>query len=331
MSPLTDVARPLHRVRTLLGIGVPMRDGVKLSTDVYLPDGPGPFPVILIRTPYSNNVEAGVQDGVYFAQRGYAVAIQDVRGRFDSEGEWAPFVHEAEDGYDAQEWCGTQPWSTGKVGTSGASYLALTQWLAAPLRNRHLAAMAPRVGFSNLYHNWVYTGGAFQLGFNLRWGAVQMHTRTNQTQYLWMPPEQHYSTLFWHLPLLTGDERAGRVCEFYREWIRHPDYGPYWERLGNVEKDYARIDVPAYGFGGLVRRVPPGDPEQLHGRPGQGRVRARAAPEGPDRALDPLAGGARDRRAGRATSTSGRRASSTSGGRSSAGSTTGSAASTTGS
>jgi predicted acyl esterase len=110
--------------------------------------------------------------------------------------------------------------------------------------------MAPRVGFSNLYHNWVYTGGAFQLGFNLRWGAVQMHTRTNRLQHLWMPPEQHYSTLFWHLPLRTGDERAGRVNEFYREWIRHPDYGPYWERLGNVEKDYAEIDVPAYGFGG---------------------------------------------------------------------------------
>jgi putative CocE/NonD family hydrolase len=250
MSSLTDAARPVHRVRTLLGVGVPMRDGVKLSTDVYLPDGPGPFPVILVRTPYSNNVDSQVQDGVYFAQRGYACAIQDVRGRFDSEGEWAPFIHEAQDGYDAQEWCGTQPWSSGKVGTSGASYLALTQWLAAPLRNPHLRAMAPRVGFSNLYHNWVYTGGAFQLGFNLRWGAVQMNTRTNQTQYLWMPPEQHYSTLFWHLPLLTGDERAGRVTEFYRQWIRHPDYGPYWERLGNVEKDYGRIDVPVYGFGG---------------------------------------------------------------------------------
>ena len=226
--------------------------------------------MILIRTPYSNNADYQVEDGVYFAQRGYAVAIQDVRGRFDSDGEWAPFVHEAEDGYDAQEWCGTQPWSTGKVGTSGASYLALTQWLAAPLRNRHLAAMAPRVGFSNLYHNWVYTGGAFQLGFNLRWGAVQMHTRTNQIQYLWMPPEQHYSTLFWHLPLLTGDERAGRVTEFYREWIRHPDYGPYWERLGNVEKDYARIDVPAYGFGGWYDVFLQGTLNNFMGVRGQG-------------------------------------------------------------
>jgi len=181
-----------------------MRDGVRLATDVYHPDAPGPFPVILIRTPYSTNVESIVQDGIYFAQRGYAVIVQDVRGRFDSEGEWTPFLHEAEDGYDAQEWCGTQPWSTGKVGTSGGSYLALTQWLAAPLRNRHLAAMAPRVGFSNLYHNWVYTGGAFQLGFNLRWGAVQMHTRTNRLQYLAVPPELHYSTLFQHLPLITG-------------------------------------------------------------------------------------------------------------------------------
>ena len=80
--------------------------------------------------------------------------------------------------------------------------------------HRDLAAMAPRVGFSNLYHNWVYTGGAFQLGFNLRWGAIQMHGRANQTQYLWMPDEQHLASLVWHLPLITGDENAGRVCGF---------------------------------------------------------------------------------------------------------------------
>src|SRR5262249_12654577 len=128
--PMTASA-PVFRVRTLLGVPVAMRDGVRLSTDVYLPDAPGPFPVILIRTPYNNNVESVVQDGVYFAQRGYAVAIQDVRGRNDSEGEWSPFLNEARDGYDAQEWCGTQPWSTGKLGTSGGSYGAATEWPAA--------------------------------------------------------------------------------------------------------------------------------------------------------------------------------------------------------
>jgi putative CocE/NonD family hydrolase len=244
------VSQPTHKIRMRCNVMVPMRDGVRLSTDIYMPDAPGPFPAILIRTPYNNNREPDVQDAVYFASRGYAVLIQDVRGRGDSEGEWAPFLHEAEDGYDTQQWAGKQPWSSGKVGTSGASYVGLTQWLPAPLRNPHLTAMAPRVGFSNLYHNWVYTGGAFQLGFNLRWGAIQMHTKTNRTQYLWLPKEAHLSTLYWHLPLITGDEAAGRPNEFYKEWIRHPSYDAYWERLGNVELKYAEIDVPAYGFGG---------------------------------------------------------------------------------
>lgn len=248
--PSPSLSQPTHKIKMRCNLMVPMRDGVRLSTDLYMPDAPGPFPVILIRTPYNNNREPDVQEAVYFAQRGYAVAIQDVRGRGDSEGEWSPFVHEAQDGYDAQEWAGKQPWSTGKVGTSGASYVGLTQWLPAPLRNPHLTAMAPRVGFSNLYHNWVYTGGAFQLGFNLRWGIIQMHTRTNRTQYLWMPEEVHLSQLFWHLPLITGDEAAGRPNEFYKEWIRHPSYDAYWERLGNVEAKHAEIDAPAYGFGG---------------------------------------------------------------------------------
>ena len=248
--PSVTVSQPTYRIKMRCNVMVPMRDGVRLSTDIYMPDAPGPFPVILIRTPYNNNREPDVRDAVYFASRGYAVLIQDVRGRGDSEGEWIPFAHEAEDGYDAQEWAGKQPWSTGKVGTSGASYVGLTQWLPAPLRNPHLAAMAPRVAFSNLYHNWVYTGGAFQLGFNLRWGAIQMHTRTNRTQYFWLPEEMHLSQLYWHLPLITGDEAGGRPNEFYREWIRHPSYDAYWERLGNVEAKYGEIDVPAYGFGG---------------------------------------------------------------------------------
>jgi putative CocE/NonD family hydrolase len=248
--PNAMVSQPTHKIKMRCNVMVPMRDGVRLSTDIYMPDEAGPFPVILIRTPYNNNREPDVQDAVYFATRGYAVLIQDVRGRGDSEGEWTPFLHEAQDGYDAQAWAGKQLWSTGKVGTSGGSYVGLTQWLPAPLRNPHLAAMAPRVGFSNLYHNWVYTGGAFQLGFNLRWGAIQMHTRTNRTQYLWLPEEVHLSRLFWHLPLITGDEAAGRPNEFYKEWIRHPSYDAYWERRGNLEAKYAEIDVPAYGFGG---------------------------------------------------------------------------------
>ena len=273
----SSLASPEYRLRSILGVPVPMRDGMRLATDVYLPDADGRFPVILVRTPYSKNNDGELEDAVYYATRGYAVVIQDCRGRFDSEGEWSPWVDEPADGYDAQQWCGTQPWSTGKVGTSGGSYVALTQWLPAPLRNPHLAAMAPRVGFSNLYHNWVYTGGAFQLAFNLRWGPVQMSTRTNQVRYLWLPPELHLSTHFEHLPLITGDESAGRSWEHYKEWIRHPSNGPYWESRGNLENDYAQIDVPAYGFGGWYDVFVQGTLNNFAGVRAQGRSqRARA-------------------------------------------------------
>ena len=248
--PLLEATHPTHPITCEIGVKVPMRDGTRLSTDVYRPAGSGPFPVVLVRTPYNKNDEDEVDTAVYFASRGYAVVIQDCRGRYDSQGEWAPFVNEPTDGYDTQTWCGTQPWSSGKVGTRGASYVALTQIISAPLRNPYLKAMAPNVGFSNLYHNWVYTGGAFQLAFNLRWGVVQMSARTNQYRYLWMPAEAHFQHLFTHLPLISSDENAGKISEFYADWIRHPSYDPYWENLGNVEKDYAQFDVPSYGFGG---------------------------------------------------------------------------------
>ncbi len=245
-----EISQPIHEVRMMYALDVPMRDGVRLSTDVYLPDAEGPFPAILIRTPYNNNAEGVVQDCLYFASRGYAVVSQDVRGRWDSDGEWYPFVHEAQDGYDTQEWIGAQPWCDRNVGTAGGSYVAMVQWQAAPLRSQYLKAMVPQVGYSNFYHNWVYTGGAFQLAFNLRWGAIQMHTRTNQVQYLWMPESNHLTTLHWHLPLITMDEAAGRHSELWKDWIQNPSYGDYWRDLRPVEEHYADVSVPAYGLGG---------------------------------------------------------------------------------
>ena len=246
----TEVSQPIHKIRMMYDVKVPMRDGVNLSTDLYLPDVEGPVPAVLFRTPYNNNAESSVEDCIYFASRGYAVVTQDTRGRWDSEGEWYPFIHEAQDGFDAQEWIGAQPWCDGNVGTAGGSYLALAQWQAAPMRSRFLKAMVPTVGYSNLYHNWVYTGGAFQLGFNLRWIAIQMHTRTNQVQYLWLPESNHLSTLFWHLPLITMDEAAGRASQPWRDMISHPSYDDYWRSMRPAGEHYADIQVPAYGIGG---------------------------------------------------------------------------------
>ena len=250
MTTYEEISSPSYKIKMMLGVNVPMRDGVNISTDIYLPDVGTPVPAVLIRTPYNNNNESVVEECVYFASRGYAVVAQDVRGRWDSGGDWYPFINEAQDGFDSQEWVGSQPWCDGNLGTMGGSYLAMVQWQSAPLRSRYLKAMVPRVGYSNFYHNWVYTGGAFQLGFNLRWCAVQMHTRTNQVQYPWMPEDNNLRNLHWHLPLINMDEAAGRVNKVWKDWVNHPDYGDYWSNMRPTEEHYGDVAVPAYGLGG---------------------------------------------------------------------------------
>ena len=149
---------------------VAMPDGIKLAADVYYPtlDGaraPGVFPVILERTPYNKAAAAQVTKGKYFARRGYVCVIQDVRGRFASEGEWYAFAEEAEDGYATVEWLGTQPWSTGKVGTMGDSYAGSDQSALATLNPPHLATMIVAVGASNYYHSSMRHNGALEQRF----------------------------------------------------------------------------------------------------------------------------------------------------------------------
>ena len=115
-------------------IQVPMRDGINLATDVYRPDDPGPFPTLLTRLPYNKELPGLLNfcfDVQRAAQAGYAVVVQDTRGRFASEGEFNPFFDEAADGADAVAWAASQPWSTGQVGMTGGSYFGATQWLAA--------------------------------------------------------------------------------------------------------------------------------------------------------------------------------------------------------
>ena len=136
----------LRRIRMEVNLGVAMDDGVVLATDVYLPTTQSErFPAILIRTPYSKNVEHCVRDAVYFAQRGYGVVVQDVRGRWESEGSWYPFKHETADGQATVRWIVSQPWCSGVVGGSGFSYEALTQWMTAIGGPPEFKAIVPRV------------------------------------------------------------------------------------------------------------------------------------------------------------------------------------------
>ena len=123
-----------HKIKILSHQAVPMRDGVKLYADVYVPVAPGKYPVIVIRTPYGVQREGMFDDAGPFAQSGFAVVFQDVRGRYESEGKWDPFRNEGRDGYDTIEWAAKQPWSNGKVAMQGGSYLGHVQWAALPVK-----------------------------------------------------------------------------------------------------------------------------------------------------------------------------------------------------
>ena len=124
---------------------------------------------------------------------------QDVRGRYESEGKWDPFRFEAEDGYDTIEWAAKQPWSNGKVGLQGGSYLGHVQWRAATQAPPHLVTMFPAVASTNIYKNWLAQGGAFRLSFNYGWGVVRMPNRIMLPQYWhtesWTPEELRYETI----------------------------------------------------------------------------------------------------------------------------------------
>jgi len=142
---------------------VPMRDGVRLATDIHLPEGKGPWPAILTRTPYGKGPRAQELAGV--VRQGVAVVIQDLRGRFDSEGESSVFLTDGwgalQDGYDTVEWVAAQPWSNGKVGMAGGSAMGITQYLAAGAAPPHLMCCDVAVATSSLYHYAAYPGGAF--------------------------------------------------------------------------------------------------------------------------------------------------------------------------
>ena len=119
--------QPNYEVEMRLNVRTPMRDGVELSSDIYLPKAPGKFPTVLMRTPYDNNAPGMIESGMKLANHGYACVIQDVRGRWDSDGVHYALFNHGPDGFDTQEWIGQQEWSDGKIGMSGGSYVGWVQ------------------------------------------------------------------------------------------------------------------------------------------------------------------------------------------------------------
>jgi len=248
------VAQKLNDIRIERHKAVTMSDGVVLYADVYLPADPGRYPTIVTRTPY------GVQrDGVHevmtrFAQNGYAVVVQDVRGRYESEGKWEPFRDEAKDGYETIEWAAVQPFSNGKVATQGGSYVGHNQWAAASLNPPHLIAGFPSLASTNIYANWLTMGGAFRLSFNYGWGVVRMPNRIMLPQYWhtekYMPEDLKYENILMHLPLNNADMvNEGSPVQHYRDWLEHESYDKYWKEISDEER-FSKVTVPMHTLGG---------------------------------------------------------------------------------
>lgn len=242
-APLATAAEPAApgaKIIVQTNVMVRMRDGVGLSTDIYRPAKEGRYPVILFRDAYGNGsgAAAGAKNWV---ERGYVYVSQDVRGRYDSEGHYYPYISEATDGYDAQQWAGSQPWSTGKVGMLGSSYRAAVQWLPAHLRSPSLVAIVPAVTPFNYYKDVMYPGGAFQLANRIDWGFY-MAGRTGQSG---IEVEKMWS----HLPLKTLDQDFGYDLPYWRDWVAHPTYDEYWRQF-DAEARVEQMEVPALSIGG---------------------------------------------------------------------------------
>ena len=239
-----------------------MRDGTTLYADVYRPEGPGPFPTILQRTPYDKTAALASQmlDPMKAAKAGFALVIQDTRGRFTSGGEFYCFADDINDGYDTVEWAALQPWSNGKVGMIGASYVGATQWLCATTRPPHLVAIAPNVTASNYHDGWTYQGGAFELGFNVSWTLLQLTLANFKTHSgVKSIPQARQAELvgsvngmteaFMHLPLKDMPQLKGGLADYYFDWLEHPSYDDYWKKL-SIEDQHSNITTPALNIGG---------------------------------------------------------------------------------
>ena len=221
-----------------IDVKVPMRDGVLLSADIYLPTSGGPFPTLLVRTIYDNQQLRYVEWARRFVESGYGVVMQDCRGRFDSGGEWEPYVHEAPDGYDTQEWIGAQPWCDGSIGTFGISYVGFTQTLTAPLRSRYLKALVPIASQQDNFGHW-YVDGAMQL--HVAMNFINMAGRTMQRGSRELMNSEE---LYRRLPLISALDDIVDI-PFYRDVVRHYTFDDFWKGY-SLRYRYEEVEAPAH-------------------------------------------------------------------------------------
>ncbi len=262
-----------YEISVRRSIMVPMRDGVELSTDLYFPEGAGDkLPVILLRTPYDKNNYWRRERGApyIFAKHGYAVAVQDKRGKYESfKGQYAMYNGDGLDGYDTVDWLAEQSWSSGKIGTYGCSYLGDVQILQSRHRNPHLTAMVPQHSGGSygaidgrIRYGGLFSGGAFELGFGFGWfwgsgNKVYYGPPDGMDASEWFAspqaelfeqeatlPEIDHEEAWNTLPIVDMiRDQAGPLTD-WEDLLEADLVGPYWEGFSYLEDD-DRFDVPA--------------------------------------------------------------------------------------
>jgi putative CocE/NonD family hydrolase len=237
----------LSGVRLLHDQRVPTRDGITLSADVYLPLGGRDLPTIVQWTPYESTRERFISWGVWFARRGYAAVVVDVRGRYESEGAFTAWENDGRDAHDTLTWAAAQPWSNGRIGTWGRSYGALVQWQLAHLGHPNLECVAPHVIHDDYFWDGYWTGGAFQLALTL--GAAALWS--SALSLITGPSARDVvlnDRIFGHLPLVELDEVViGRRVDYWRTWWEHQENDEYWQQFHHRP---AALDVPIFQQGG---------------------------------------------------------------------------------
>ncbi|MCX6624310.1 MAG: CocE/NonD family hydrolase [Acidobacteria bacterium] len=234
------------KVITERGVKAKMRDGVSLVADIYRPDSSNSFPVLVQRTPYNRT---GCEDCRILATRGYIVVIQDVRGRFESEGDFYTFRHESNDGYDTIEWAAALPHSNGKVGMFGGSYVGATQMLTAIARPPHLVSIFPYVTAAEYYEGWTYQGGALMQWFASSWSSglvldtIRRQAAKSADAKAWVQtlPISNYPML--SLP------SARTMAGYYYDWVKHEKDDEYWKPW-KIRDHYAGLNIKALHAGG---------------------------------------------------------------------------------
>ena len=231
---------PVYGVKAAGTFMVPTRDGEQLATDVYLPTGTKEtrFPTVLVRTPYGKGKDK--EQYYRFLQRGYAVVVQDTRGREDSTGEWRPEYYEIEDGDDTLNWISAQPFSDGQVSMTGGSYLGYVQWAAAASGNPHLKAMLSNVCAGSAFIDIPRRGGCFNSGM-LAWAFMMTEKRLRAD----LVAQDNWDEILDIRPLNQIPKQAlGHEVPFLEKWLEHTDMDDFWER-GNWSKRYKGGQVPA--------------------------------------------------------------------------------------